>query len=87
MRLPAVTITINQLDVTVEQAAFEFAYAQLGDRHQAQKAINGGYVRKIFESNRGLAAFGMILPPGTRIDLPEFSLSNQRPTQRLWGQA
>ena len=31
MRLPAATITIDHNDVTVEQAAFEYAWSQLGD--------------------------------------------------------
>ena len=80
--LPATTIVTTTEDATVEGICFEYAWSVLKDVNKAAKLP--GYVEATLDTNQGLAAKGTILPLGTRIALPEWTIDDERQTVRLW---
>ena len=82
-KLPAATVTVQAEDMTVGLVCFDYAYAILRDRKMAGKLK--GYVEATLTANPGLAEKGLILPLGSRVDLPEFGIETQsNQTERLW---
>lgn len=80
--IPAAIATVTTEDATVDLVAFAHAAAVLRDRRAAGKL--SGYVEAVYEANPGLAGAATILPLGTRIALPEFTVAATSRTPRLW---
>lgn len=81
--LPAATITVTTEGASLDLICFEYAYALLGNRRRAGKLV--GYLEAVLDANPGLSDIGTVLPIGTAIMLPEFSVAADAPkTVRLW---
>ncbi|MEN5279274.1 tail protein X [Brucella sp. TWI432] len=80
--IPAGRFLIDAEDMTLDLACFQYAYRWLGNRKQAGKL--GGFLEATYEANPGLAELGLILPLGTTINMPEFTISTEVRTVRLW---
>ncbi len=81
--IPGAVVTVNVEDATVDLVCFEYAFGVLRDRRKAGTVR--GYVEATLAANPGLAALGLILPLGTKIILPDFTISNEGTRVRLWG--
>ncbi|MEI2387465.1 tail protein X [Breoghania sp. JC706] len=80
--LPETTISVSREDATVEKICFENAWQVTGDIRKAGQL--SGYVEATLEANRSLAAAGLVLPLGTVLTLPEWRISEERTSVRLW---
>lgn len=82
IRIPATTIKIIKDGVTVEQVCFEHAFDMLGNHKRAGRLK--GYYEATLKANPGIARLGLILPIGTRLNLPEFTAKQFSEMKRLW---
>ncbi|OKP66784.1 phage tail protein [Ensifer adhaerens] len=80
--IPAATIVITLEDVMLDQLCFEHAREVLRDRRQAGKLA--GYIEATLSANPGLADHGPLLPLGCTVHLPEFVITTENNTVRLW---
>jgi phage tail protein X len=81
--IPAARRTVDLEDLSIDLVCFHHALASLGNRRAAGKLQ--GYVEATLEANPGLAGYGLLIPLGTVIDLPEFVIQSASTTAvRLW---
>lgn len=80
--IPAQQIKVELEDASIDLVCFEYAHGILNDRTRAGKIT--GYVEATLAANPGLAGLGAILPRGTIINLPEFTIKTEQATKRLW---
>ncbi|WP_330167517.1 tail protein X [Bartonella grahamii] len=83
MKIPAKRVVVELEDMSLDLICFHHAMAVLGDRRQA--GLLKGYLEATLEANPEIAKYGMLLPRGLKVFLPEFVLSNpQSMVKRLW---
>lgn len=80
--IPAGSFVVQLEDMTVDLVCFQYAQRWLNDRKQAGKLT--GYLEATYDANPGLAALDLVLPLGTVVAMPEFVISNEIETVRLW---
>ncbi len=80
--IPAGSFTVQLEDMTVDLVCFQYAMYWLNDRKQAGKLT--GYLEATYDANPGLAGLGIVLPRGTVVQMPEFIISTEIKTVRLW---
>ncbi|MCL7999170.1 tail protein X [Brucella sp. 21LCYQ03] len=80
--IPAGTVTVNLEDLTLDLVCYDYAMRWIGDRAQVAKVK--GYLEATYAANSGLARLGIVLPHGTVVNMPEFIISSEIKTVRLW---
>ncbi|WP_375639592.1 MULTISPECIES: tail protein X [unclassified Bartonella] len=83
MKIPEKHVVVELEDMSLDFLCFHHAMAVFRDRIQVG-ALNG-YLEATLEANPGIARYGVFLPRGLTVTLPEFVLSNpQSMVKRLW---
>ncbi|WP_330168899.1 tail protein X [Bartonella grahamii] len=83
MKIPAKRVVVELEDMSLDLICFHHAMVVLGDRRQA--GLLKGYLEATLEANPEIAKYGVLLPRGLKVFLPEFVLSNPQSTvTRLW---
>ncbi|ACS51646.1 phage tail protein X5 [Bartonella grahamii as4aup] len=83
MKIPEKHVVVELEDMSLDLICFHHAMAVFRDRIQVG-ALNG-YLEATLEANPEIAKYGMLLPRGLTVILPEFVLSNpQSMVKRLW---
>lgn len=80
--IPSGSVTVDLEDLTLDLVCYDYAMRWLGDRKQVAKLK--GYLEATYTANPGLARLGIVLPRGTVITMPEFTISTEIKTVRLW---
>ncbi|WP_375622440.1 MULTISPECIES: tail protein X [unclassified Bartonella] len=83
MKISEKHVVVELEDMSLDFLCFQHAMAVLGDRIQ----VGGlkGYCEATLEANPEIAKYGVFLPRGLKVTLPEFVLSNpQSMVKRLW---
>ncbi|WP_375620487.1 tail protein X [Bartonella sp. TS25HLJMH] len=83
MKIPEKHVVVELEDMSLDLLCFHHAMAVFRDRIQVG-ALNG-YLEATLEANPEIAKYGVLLPRGLTVILPEFVLSNsQSMVKRLW---
>ncbi|WP_375680486.1 MULTISPECIES: tail protein X [unclassified Bartonella] len=83
MKIPKKRVIVELEDMSLDLLCFHHVMAVLGDRSQVG-GLNG-YLEATLEANPEIAKYGVFLPRGLKVILPEFVLSNpQSMVKRLW---
>ncbi|WP_375668107.1 MULTISPECIES: tail protein X [unclassified Bartonella] len=83
MKIPKKRVIVELEDMSLDLLCFHHVMAVLGDRRQA--GLLKGYLEATLEANPEIAKYGVFLPRGLTVTLPEFVLSNpQSMVKRLW---
>ncbi|ACS51244.1 MULTISPECIES: tail protein X [Bartonella] len=83
MKIPEKHVVVELEDMSLDLICFHHAMAVFRDRIQVG-ALNG-YLEATLEANPEIAKYGVLLPRGLTVILPEFVLSNpQSMVKRLW---
>ncbi|WP_375645172.1 MULTISPECIES: tail protein X [unclassified Bartonella] len=83
MKIPEKHVVVELEDMSLDLICFQHAMAVFRDRIQVG-ALNG-YLEATLEANPEVAKYGVLLPRGLTVILPEFVLSNpQSMVKRLW---
>ncbi|MCZ2159049.1 tail protein X [Bartonella sp. 220] len=83
MELPEKHIVVELEDMSLDLICYQHAMAVLKDR--AQVGALKGYLEATLRANPEIAKYGVLLPRGLKVTLPEFVLSNpQSMVKRLW---
>ncbi|WP_375643167.1 MULTISPECIES: tail protein X [unclassified Bartonella] len=83
MKIPKKRVIVELEDMSLDLLCFHHVMAVLGDRRQA--GLLKGYLEATLEANPEIAKYGVFLPRGLKVILPEFVLSNpQSMVKRLW---
>ncbi|WP_375703119.1 tail protein X [Bartonella sp. CL34QHWL] len=83
MKIPKKRVIVELEDMSLDLLCFHHVMAVLGDRRQA--GLLKGYLEATLEANPEIAKYGVFLPRGLTVILPEFVLSNpQSMVKRLW---
>ncbi|WP_273788698.1 tail protein X [Bartonella grahamii] len=83
MKIPEKHVVVELEDMSLDLICFHHAMAVFRDRIQVG-ALNG-YLEATLEANPEVAKYGVFLPRGLTVILPEFVLSNpQSMVKRLW---
>ncbi|WP_375682863.1 tail protein X [Bartonella sp. AP282QHHD] len=83
MKIPEKHVIVELEDMSLDLLCFHHVMAVLGDRSQVG-GLNG-YLEATLEANPEIAKYGVFLPRGLKVILPEFVLSNpQSMVKRLW---
>ncbi|WP_317993192.1 tail protein X [Bartonella gliris] len=83
MKIPEKHVVVELEDMSLDLLCFHHAMAVLGDRTRA--GLLSGYLEATLEANPGIAGYGILLPLGLTVVLPEFALHNPQSTvTRLW---
>ena len=81
--IPPETRVIELEDLSIDLVCFEHAFKALNDRRVAGKL--DGYVEATLEANPSIADRGLLLPLGSTIILPEFTIrATSKSGVRLW---
>uniref|UniRef100_UPI0035D077B0 tail protein X n=1 Tax=Bartonella sp. CR127HXZ TaxID=1460985 RepID=UPI0035D077B0 len=82
-KIPEKHVVVELEDMSLDLICFHHAMAVFRDRIQVG-ALNG-YLEATLEANPEVAKYGVLLPRGLTVILPEFVLSNpQSMVKRLW---
>ncbi|WP_375660890.1 tail protein X [Bartonella sp. CL71SXKL] len=83
MKIPKKRVIVELEDMSLDLICFHHTMAVLGDRRQA--GLLKGYLEATLEANPEIAKYGVFLPRGLKVILPEFVFSNpQSMVKRLW---
>ncbi|WP_375654258.1 tail protein X [Bartonella sp. AP19HLJMH] len=83
MKIPEKRVIVELEDMSLDLLCFHHAMAVFRDRIQVG-GLNG-YLEATLEANPEIAKYGVFLPRGLTVILPEFVLSNpQSMVKRLW---
>ncbi|WP_375614024.1 tail protein X [Bartonella sp. AP153HLJHH] len=83
MKIPEKHVVVELEDMSLDLLCFHHVMAVFRDRIQVG-ALNG-YLEATLEANPEVAKYGVLLPRGLTVILPEFVLSNpQSMVKRLW---
>ncbi|WP_375637870.1 MULTISPECIES: tail protein X [unclassified Bartonella] len=83
MKIPEKHVIVELEDMSLDLLCFHHVMAVFRDRRQVG-ALNG-YLEATLEANPEIAKYGVFLPWGLTVILPEFVLSNpQSMVKRLW---
>ncbi|WP_375673772.1 tail protein X [Bartonella sp. TS82HLJMH] len=83
MNIPEKHVVVELEDMSLDLICFHHAMAVFRDRIQVG-ALNG-YLEATLEANPEIAKYGVLLPRGLKVILPEFVLYNPQSTvKRLW---
>ncbi|PRA87909.1 phage tail protein [Ochrobactrum sp. MYb29] len=80
--IPAGRFTVDLEDLTLDLVCYDYAMRWLGDRAQVAKLR--GYLEATYAANPGIARLDIVLPRGTVVQMPEFIISTEIKTVRLW---
>lgn len=80
--IPAGRFIVDLEDLTLDLVCYDYAMRWLGDRTQTAKLR--GYLEATYEANPGVARLDIVLPRGTVVQMPEFIISTEIKTVRLW---
>ncbi|WP_375668632.1 MULTISPECIES: tail protein X [unclassified Bartonella] len=83
MKIPEKHVIVELEDMSLDLLCFHHVMAVFRDRRQA--GLLKGYLEATLEANPEIAKYGVFLPRGLKVILPEFVLSNpQSMVKRLW---
>ncbi|WP_375675569.1 tail protein X [Bartonella sp. CL100XZDX] len=83
MKIPKKRVIVELEDMSLDLLCFHHVMAVLGDRIQVG-ALNG-YLEATLEANPEIAKYGVFLPRGLKVILPEFvSQEKNSMVKRLW---
>ncbi|WP_375616999.1 tail protein X [Bartonella sp. AP58NXGY] len=83
MKIPENHLVVELEDMSLDLICFHHAMAVLGDRSQVG-GLNG-YLEATLEANPEIAKYGVFLPRGLKVILPEFvSQEKNSVVKRLW---
>uniref|UniRef100_UPI0035CF90E5 tail protein X n=1 Tax=Bartonella sp. AP7XZML TaxID=3243503 RepID=UPI0035CF90E5 len=72
MKIPEKHVVVELEDMSLDLICFHHAMAVLGDQRQA--GLLKGYCEATLEANPEIAKYGVLLPRGLTVILPEFAL-------------
>ncbi|WP_273791366.1 MULTISPECIES: tail protein X [unclassified Bartonella] len=83
MKIPKKRVIVELEDMSLDLLCFHHVMAVLGDRRQA--GLLKGYLEATLEANPEIAKYGVFLPRGLKVILPEFvSQEKNSMVKRLW---
>ncbi|WP_273791626.1 tail protein X [Bartonella sp. CM31XJBT] len=83
MKIPKKHVIVELEDMSLDLLCFHHVMAVLGDRRQA--GLLKGYLEATLEANPEIAKYGVFLPRGLKVILPEFvSQEKNSMVKRLW---
>ncbi|WP_375671344.1 tail protein X [Bartonella sp. CL434QHHD] len=83
MKIPKKRVIVELEDMSLDLLCFHHAMAVLGDRIQVG-GLNG-YLEATLEANPEIAKYGVFLPRGLKVILPEFASQEKNSmVKRLW---
>ncbi|WP_375638846.1 MULTISPECIES: tail protein X [unclassified Bartonella] len=83
MKIPEKHVVVELEDMSLDLLCFHHVMAVLGDRSQVG-GLNG-YLEATLEANPEIAKYGVFLPRGLKVILPEFvSQEKNSVVKRLW---
>ncbi|WP_375635145.1 MULTISPECIES: tail protein X [unclassified Bartonella] len=83
MKIPEKHVVVELEDMSLDLLCFHHIMAVLGDRSQVG-GLNG-YLEATLEANPEIAKYGVFLPRGLKVILPEFvSQEKNSVVKRLW---
>ncbi|WP_375621909.1 tail protein X [Bartonella sp. AA97HXZ] len=83
MKIPEKHVVVELEDMSLDLLCFHHAMAVFRDRRQA--GLLKGYLEATLEANPEIAKYGVFLPRGLKVILPEFiSQEKNSVVKRLW---
>ncbi|WP_375654576.1 MULTISPECIES: tail protein X [unclassified Bartonella] len=83
MKIPKKRVIVELEDMSLDLLCFHHAMAVFRDRRQA--GLLKGYLEATLEANPEIAKYGVFLPRGLKVILPEFvSQEKNSMVKRLW---